>query len=91
MKKGVRGVLVMAAFMAMASCSKNDDNGNDASDKDSNCKACESSNTADFDICEKEGKIFIDGTEIPEAKGLSLDKAIDILVNNSEFENLSCK
>lgn len=72
----------MAAVVAIVSCKKDDVD---------NCQDCEASNSADFEICEEDGKIFVDGTEIPEAEGLSLERAISILETDSEFEDLSCR
>ena len=48
-----------------------------------------------FDVCEEDGKIFVDGEEIPELEGISLERVIRELEANTEnqevFEDLSCR
>ena len=77
-------ILVM---LLLTSCQKGDVD---------NCSTCEGPNVAQaFDVCEENGKIFVDGEEIPELEGISLERVIRELEANTEneevFEDLSCR
>ncbi len=84
MKKGVKGMLVLAmvSLMAIVSCKKND-----ADDRE--CQTC-SANQRSLELCEEDGKIYVDGKEEEDLEGVSLSRVISELKKQDGLENLSC-
>ena len=87
MKIGIEIWTPIVVILLLSSCNK---------DNVDNCSTCDGPNVAEaFDVCEEDGKIFVDGEEIPELEGISLDRVIRELEANTEdqevFEDLSCR
>ncbi len=69
-------------------CSQSDSNG---SVFDSGCYQCEVPNVQDFDICQLDGKIFVDGGEIEGLEGIFVERVVkELEANDAVFENVPC-
>jgi len=87
MKIAQKILMFVCIILFLVSCKKDDVD---------NCSTCNGPNVAEaFDVCEEDGKIFVDGEEIPELEGISLARVIRELEANEEeeelFEDLSCR
>ncbi len=83
MKNSVKGMLVVVSLLAMVSCKKDDVDNKD-------CQTC-TANQKFLEICEENGKIFVDGKEEKDLEGVSLSRVISELKKIEGLEDLSCK
>lgn len=86
MKMNQKVLMLVLTMLFFVSCKKGDVD---------NCSSCNGPNVAEaFDVCEEDGKIFVDGEEIPELEGISLERVIKELEANTDneelFEDLTC-
>ena len=82
MKQSVKSMLVMVWFLALVSCKKDDVDNKD-------CQTC-TANQKSIEICEEDGKIFVDGEEEKDLEGVSLSRVISELKKIEGLLDLSC-
>lgn len=89
MKKGWCFLILMVTMTLIASCSKNDVNG----DSDSNCYVC-STEIESIDVCEENGKFVVGGETIDNPNDVSLQdfiRAIELNPNDDpDLEGIRC-